>query len=426
MARHFFLTLVLSAAASCGFAQEHRWDWRHRLIEKGPPARSLFNSAPTAPIGEQNRGLREASSAMLSGPRYRLPGEFERQRAILVSCHEFIQDAPELLAEIVAQVQGRVEVIALVNDVVESMRAQDALVQRGLPRHHIRFAEVPHDTMWCRDYGPILVEGSKGDVVAVDARYIHASRPLDDDVPLALCRQLKLPVVSAPFRIEGGNLLSNGHGVCVTTTHVLTTNADQSDEHSIRAAMRQCFGAEQAIFLEPLSGEPTGHVDMFATFTSRNTIVVGQYDRETDAVNSEILDRNARRLAQVRTNHGTLRVIRVPMPPRDGAIWRTYTNVVYANGLLLVPAYPSVDDAGRTAALNIYRELLPRWEVVAIDTARLAKLGGAIHCVTMNLGPLKEIPLLVPPRKLTDELNMIAATSFLLPVVPQPLRARAQ
>jgi agmatine/peptidylarginine deiminase len=201
----------------------------------------------------------------------------------------------------------------------------------------------------------------------------------------------------------------------------LATNADQSDEQSIRSVLRQCFGAELTVFLEPLSGEPTGHVDMFATFTSPNTIVVGQYDPATDAVNSQILDRNAQKLSQVRTDVGPLRVIRLPMPRRDDSIWRTYTNVVYANGVLLVPAYPAVDDAGQSAALKIYRRLLPHWHVVAVDVARLAKLGGAMHCVTMNLGPLKQIPPLPAPRKLLGELNVIALASLRLPhYVPSP------
>ncbi len=359
------------------------------------------------------RGWRAVRAAM-STPRYRLPGEFEHQRAFVVSCHEFIDDMPELLANIVAQLQGHVEVIALVNDVSEYQRAKDNLVQHGVTLDSVQFAEVPHDTMWCRDYGPIMVQGPRGAVAAVDTEYVRGVRPQDDDVPIELSRQLHVPMMIAPLRIEGGNLLSNGQGLCITTRHVLETNADQQDEYAVRGALRQCFGAEQIVFLEPLSGEPTGHVDMFATFTSPTTVVVAKADPDEDFENAEILDRNAERLARVVTQAGLLRVVRVPMPKRAVEAWRTYTNVVYANGVVLVPVYPGQDDQRGAVALNTYRRLLPGWRVAAIDANRVIELGGAMHCLTMNLGPIKDIPRLPAPRKMIEDLSVIANSSSIL------------
>jgi agmatine/peptidylarginine deiminase len=425
-----WLLLLALASAHAQSSLRRVDDAERRGVESGPEAAfqgmmqvlpEAWKPAAEAPVRTSSprgllRGWRPARSSQAV---YRLPGEFERQHAILVSCHEFVDDMPELLAELIAQLNGHLRVIALVNDVAEYQRAQEALARRGVPEHAIQFAEVPCDTMWCRDYGPILVEGPGGGVAAVDGEYVRGLRPRDDDVPISLCRQLRLPVVPAELCIEGGNLLSNGRGLCIATRQLLATNAEKSDASAVREALRRCFGAEQTVILEALSGEPTGHVDMFATFVSANTVVVGQYDASSDPVNAEILDRNAQCLAQVHTPEGPLRVVRLPMPRRDDQIWRTYTNVVYANGMLLVPTYPGVDAQGCKLALNAYRRLLPGWKIVALDTARLAELGGAVHCVTLNLGPLKQIPPLPRPRTILEEPDAIASAA----PVDQPRQA---
>ncbi len=55
-------------------------------------------------------------------PRYQLPGEFESQQAIVVSCHEFVDDMPDVFVQIVNHVHGRLKLVALVNDVKEYPR----------------------------------------------------------------------------------------------------------------------------------------------------------------------------------------------------------------------------------------------------------------------------------------------------------------
>ncbi len=38
-----------------------------------------------------------------------------------------------------------------------------------------------------------------------------------------------------------------------------------------------------------------------------------------------------------------MQVVRIPMPSHKDGNWRTYTNVIYANGVVLVPQYPDAD-----------------------------------------------------------------------------------
>jgi len=95
---------------------------------------------------------------------------------------------------------------------------------------------------------------------------------------------------------------------------------------------------------------------------------------------------------QIRIDGRKIRVVRVPMPHHHDDIWRSHTNVVYLNGLLLVPTYPATDDEGAMQAVATYQKLLPTWRVQPIDAEALATLGGALHCVTMNLAGLERLP----------------------------------
>ena len=81
-----------------------------------------------------------------------------------------------------------------------------------------------------------------------------------------------------------------------------------------------------------------------------STVVVGEYPASVDPVNSEILDRNAQQFASLRPAGGPLKVVRIGMPPRFSLVpghapWPTYTNVVYANGVLLLPVCPGLSKA---------------------------------------------------------------------------------
>ncbi len=342
----------------------------------------------------------EAAAGFLPLPQdaaFRLPAEFERQKSLLLSCRELLTEVPDLFAEIVRETSGRVAIVALVSDIDEYRQARDILVRRRVRGNHVRFVTCTHDTMWSRDYGPFIVRHRDGSAAVIDAEY-DFNRGSDDLVPALLARHLELPLVQVAMRIEGGNLLSNGQGLCIATEELLNVNAERGmTEDAAAEVLRSCFGTTQLVLLEPLVGEMTGHVDMFATFTAPDTVVVGSIAKATDPVNAAILDRNAARLAAVRTARGPLNVVRIPMAPHGDGVWRTYTNVIYANGLLLVPIYPGLDDAGQRQAMQTYARLLPGWRIVGLDVRALCELGGALHCISMNLGPAQ------PPR--THRLN---------------------
>ncbi|MFT4639708.1 MAG: agmatine deiminase [Verrucomicrobiales bacterium] len=291
-----------------------------------------------------------------------------------------MENSPGVFVALVQKLQGHIPITALVNDVEEYHQAKGLLKDNALPLQSVTFLEVERNTMWVRDYGPMILETDSGSPLLLDAKY-SKDRAEDDRVPATLAESLNLTRVTVPYVIEGGNLLTNGNRLAIMTSLISDESIHSQEDHErYLNIFTEFYGMKEVVVLESLLGEPTGHVDMFATFTSTDTVIVGSYPIEEDAENAAILDRNTARLAEVKTDNGPLNVIRIPMPTHKDGIWRTYTNVIYANGLLLVPTYPLVDVEAQMQALSIFKEALPGWQIEGIDASQVIESNGALHC----------------------------------------------
>lgn len=351
-------------------------------------------------------------SANASDCKIGVPAEFERQQFVLLNWNDESEEFFETYSGVVRAAVERSEVIMMVPNVKQYMRAATALEQWGIEREKVRFALVPFDTIWVRDYGPILTRSKSGATVVVDADYEPPERFRDDAVPTTMAAMLGLPVVRAPITLDGGAILSNGKGLCLVSKIIFDQNQHRNyDEDAVRFVLQEYYGFKQVEFIDPLEDESTGHLDMFATFVSANTILVGSYDHAIDPVNADRLDDVADQLSHLGTPQGKLQVVRIPMPTNEDGVWRSFTNAVFINGILLVPSYPEIDNWAERTALQIYRELLPGWMVKPIPCTDLIRLGGGIHCVSMNIADLPEkkgTPLrLIPGRLLAQSWSLV-------------------
>ncbi len=352
-------------------------------------------------------GLRRARGSISPPqPQGVVPGEFEHQEAVLLSW-PLLHRSPDLPAaqrrdelddiccDIVRALQHDTRVLVLASKDFARERITNVLSEANLPPGSVEFLSVPANYNWIRDYGPVCLRLPNGSHTLVDADYCTTRlvnpHPQEDRVPKVMGEQLGARVVHAPITIQHGNLLSNGRGLCITTQLPLMQNRARGyTEEDVTRVFHEYYGAKRVLFLEGMLGERTGHVDMFAAFTAPDTVVVGQYAKESDPINAAILDRNAARLAALEPPYGPLRVVRIPMPRRPqfdngDQWWPTHTNVVFGNGKLLVPIYPGLDPGVEATVMSVYRQLLPEREVIGIDAAPLLSGGGSLHCITANL-----------------------------------------
>lgn len=317
-----------------------------------------------------------------------LPGEFESQEAILMSWSPDIWCEATLL-RMLTVIQETTQVVVLVKDYEVREDAVEQIHAAGVSLDRVQFFVMETDTVWCRDFGPSVVRCEDGAVRVARSMFADGTDDMlviNDSLAPRWARVTGWPIYQLPVLVESGALLSNGAGLCIASNLLLRKNAVSGiQEPQVTAALKRLTGASEVVYLEPIRGEPTEHVDWFATFTSPNTVVIGDY-YGIDEENTRILDDNAGRLRGIMTPHGPLQVERIPMPPRgDGYFGGTYTNVVFANGNLLVPTWPEAPKATEKKALDVYRRLLPDWKIVPIDSQNFGRKFGSLHCATMNL-----------------------------------------
>lgn len=364
---------------------------RASVRRRVPPSRPQAVPAPVA----RQAGRTGAGLELLAA---RLWGDFQPQSAVILGCNELVTDHPDVFVDVVRGAHRDVRLIGLIANDVEREIATQLLEGADLPSDAIELVEVPVETIWTRDYGPIFVRRHDGTAAIVDSVYVPGITPdeppvLDDGVPVTLGNLLGLPVVSTPLVVQGGNLLTNGDGLAVTTTFVCEENRPFGcTEERVGEMLADSYGFKRWVYLEPLVGEPTHHVDMFVAILGTNLAVVAACDPNEDPVNARILDEAAEILGREMTAAGRMQVHRIPMPPRPDGVWRTFTNLILTDKIALIPTYSTVDKELHREALDVYRRLLPRHKVIAIDTESLAPLGGSLHCISMNVPGFVRLP----------------------------------
>jgi len=361
-----------------------------------PARQAVAASAPPAADAvpayfETERPLPVRPAAKMA-PGMQLPGEFERQDGMILGCNELVEFHPQVLVEMVRAIAGRLEIYGLVNDAAQRQKVVSLLEQQGVSSDAVRLIELPAYGMWVRDYGPKFVRNNVGGLTMLDFAYLDrpatdgSIRPQDDRVPAELAKLFRTPVADVPLSMEGGNLLANGYGLCVTTLHLVQENSHRSYEvKDVAHIFNQSFGQLKWSQVEYLKRDATKHADTYVNFAAPNIAVVASCDPMDDAGEAAIMDRTAAQLTGLETPLGPMQVVRIPMSVRSDNVIRTYVNAVYANGALLVPQYADVDPAMNRQALDIYASILPDWKIVPIECLSIAKMGGALHCVTCNV-----------------------------------------
>lgn len=315
----------------------------------------------------------------------RMPAEFEPIDALMLGVNELIEYHPETLAEIVAALDGDTEIIALISQPDQEQRTLDLLRDRGIANDRIDFFMWPAESMWVQDFGPQQVLGDE--VRIVDFEYDITGREIENQLPMAFAATYGMKISHCHLTMEGGNLLSNGRGLCISTTTIIDQNARRGrDAQAIGQILHEDFGFTRWSHVLPLAGESTGHLDMFLTIAGPATVVLASYDPAEDHDNAVRTDDTARMLAGDITVDGRpLEVIRIRQPAiRDGCC-RSYTNVIYGNGVVIVPQFPDTCPDLDREALEVYRRVFPDRRIVGIDVSKIIGKRGGLHCLSLSI-----------------------------------------
>jgi len=381
----------------------------------------------------------------------RLSGEFEKQKAVLLSVSDLQYQHNGILAEIVEKSSGHgVPFVILVNDEKQLKSTIELLDSIECDLSHISLYHLKLDTIWLRDFGPRFAETESG-AKSIDF-YYNGQRPLDDKFPISWGKLSKDEVARIKWTLQGGNMQSNGKGFAFVSSRLFEDNAIQLPNASAQTeiefekrklvvdAFKKGCNINQLLVLEPLRPEATKHVDMFATFIAEDTVVVADVDPTVDPQNAKVLKYNVNLLKQVKVDGEPLKIERIKFPPRNGKYWSPYTNIILANNLLLMPVYDSDPPEVVEEALEVYRRLLPDHHVDTVNMTSMQKLEGALHCMSINVPQYAQLPrgimsmeearaaiakkgyvLKTKPDKTSDELSSVSKN---LTKTPNQLRIK--
>lgn len=333
-------------------------------------------------------------------------GEWEELQAVVITWTSF----QAILANIVRELQPECRVIIVCNN---PTTVQNYLSNQGIdPQFNITYHVAPFNTIWVRDYGPNPVYANNVDSLYLVDWIYDRPRPLDDVIPFQIGALLDLPVMSMSAPPDdlvhtGGNFMADGIGTGFSSHLVLDGNGPANkygfsnhDEGAIDALMKKYMGIDTYVKMANLLFDGIHHIDMHMKLLDEQTLMVGEYP--PGIADGPQIEANLQYvLSNFTTPFGTpFRIVRIPMPPdhlnrypHQNGHYRTYTNSLIVNKTVLVPTYEEKYD---TTALRIYREAMPGYRIQGINCNQIIPSGGAIHCITKEIGvhdPLRIVHL---------------------------------
>lgn len=321
-----------------------------------------------------------------SGP-VRTMAEWEELQGIMITWTSYTS----ILRQIVdyAQEEGLVYIVCSDSNSVKSY-----LTAGGVPLVNLKFLLTNFNSVWCRDYGPWTAYRNDVDSLKIIDWIYNRPRPQDDVVPVFFANYINVPIhqtTVAPNDLvaTGGNFMVDGHGTGFSSKLILNENPSKT-EAQIDTIMKLYMGLNRYIKMTTLPYDDIHHIDMHMKLLDEETLLIGKYPQ--GVADGPQIEANLQYiLNNFKTCYGRdFKVVRIPMPPdanghypNQGGDYRTYTNSVIINKTVIIPTYEYQYD---TTAFRIYREAMPGYNVVGINSNSIITALGAIHCITKEVG----------------------------------------
>ncbi len=331
-----------------------------------------------------NTGRPKSTTPPAVAPR--TPAEWEEAQGVIVTWAAYTTE----LREIVRRAKEAVTVYIICSN---PSTVQSYLTSGGVTLTNIVFVTAPFNSVWVRDYGPQSVYLEDGSLAFIDWLYNRPARPEDNAIPEFMANYLGVPFyrmggTSGQLITTGGNFMADGHGDGYSSELVLTENPSYT-ETQIDQIKYNFMGINPYIKMDELPYDNIHHIDMHMKLLDEETLLVGQFPEGVS--DGPYIEANLQYvLDNFQTEFGReFKVIRIPMVPSTTGQWppsssyRTYTNAVILNNVILVPQYHNA--TLNAQAISIYQEAMPGYQVFGINMENVISASGAIHCITREI-----------------------------------------
>ncbi|MBN2017360.1 MAG: agmatine deiminase family protein [Candidatus Cloacimonetes bacterium] len=295
----------------------------------------------------------------------RQPSEFEPMQGVLVRYPLGISTA------IVAEMAEDVIVYCVVSSYNQTS-AYNAFNNAGVNMDNVEFIITSTDTYWIRDYGPWFIFNGNNEAGITDFDY-NRPRPNDDAVPSVCSTYFGINYYLMNLIATGGNYMTDGHGISVSTDLVWEENPSLSHAE-INTLVEDYLGIETYHVVPDVNGEYIKHVDCWGKYLSPTQILIREvptYHSQYDEIEAAV-DYFESQPSCYGTNY---EVPRVNTPNNQ-----PYTNSLILNNKVLVPITGSAYDS---QAIASYEAAMPGYEVLGFTGSWQST--DALHCRTMGV-----------------------------------------
>jgi agmatine/peptidylarginine deiminase len=298
--------------------------------------------------------------------------EFDKMEGVLIRYPFGISTA------LIKEMAEDVMVTTIVTSSSQEQTVRSTYTSAGVNLSHCNFMYAPSDSYWTRDYGPWYVHDGTGNVNIVDFTY-NRPRPNDNNIPTYMATFLGVSRYFMDLEQAGGNYMTDGLGISVSTDLVWEENSDKT-QTQIRQLVQQYLGIDTYhVTADPL-GDYIKHVDCWGKYLDVDKILITQVP--TSNTNYQKFENTATYFSNQTSAWGNkYQVYRVYSPSGQ-----PYTNSLILNNKVLVPITGSSADSGAIAS---YQAAMPGYEVLGFTGSW--ETTDALHCRTKGVPDRKMV-----------------------------------
>ena len=277
---------------------------------------------------------------------------------------------------LVAHLSNTAQVICLVSSTSQQNTATNTFNNGGVNMSNVSFMIAPTDSYWTRDFGPWFIMDGNDQVAIVDFVY-NRPRPNDNMIPQTFATQQNFTYYGMNVQQTGGNYMSDGINTAAQTTLVYEENTSLG-QTGVSNKMLQYMGASNYYVINDPNNTYIDHIDCWAKFLAPDKVLVRSVP--TSHAQYAAIEQAANYFATRNCAWGyPWKVYRVNTPQNQ-----PYTNSLILNHKVFVPIMNSSYDA---AALQVYRNALPGYEVIGISSPSSTpwESTDALHCRTHEI-----------------------------------------
>lgn len=298
---------------------------------------------------------------------YQLLPEWHPQRAILMSWPHSSDALCAIYSAIIKVIAMTQSVMVICQDAAHRDQAQRNLIEANVNLPRVRFFVIPSDTLWMRDYGPIILKNGPH-LKILNFQTAGRANLRDHQVCGELYDQNFLPqadLETIKFVLEGSSIETDGAGGLLMGTRYLFSE-QRNPNYSQSAAeqiLKQTLGVQRILWLEQDSP-----VDSSVRFVNARTIC---YVPEAGL---------EEQLKGFRDSAGRpYELIPLPIPQQTGG---SYAHFAMTNQAILVPFY---EDPCDLVAKNVLQSCFPERDIIGVPCRSLAEDQGSLHRITMQI-----------------------------------------